>query len=82
MLRCVALSRPCQLIRASHLTVFPPLAPFRTFTNCSSGVSMLFSGFMPKKKSEERLKMKMSELIETVSKSKWGAGTLCGCEAR
>ncbi|KEI40633.1 uncharacterized protein L969DRAFT_85846 [Mixia osmundae IAM 14324] len=34
----------------------------------SSGVSMLFSGFMPKKKSEERLQMKLSTLVETVSK--------------
>ena len=34
----------------------------------SSGVSMLFSAFLPPKKREERLKMKMSELIETVSK--------------
>ena len=34
----------------------------------SSGVSMLFSAFLPAKKREERLKMKMSTLIETVSK--------------
>ncbi|KAN0062349.1 E1 ubiquitin-activating protein [Thecaphora frezii] len=34
----------------------------------SSGVSMLFSAFLPAKKREERLKMRMSELIETVSK--------------
>lgn len=39
-------------------------------TMLSSGVSMLFSGFMPPKKSAERLKMTMSELIETVSKKK------------
>ncbi len=32
------------------------------------GVSMLFSAFLPAKKREERLKMKMSTLIETVSK--------------
>ncbi|CAO1630239.1 unnamed protein product [Sympodiomycopsis kandeliae] len=36
-------------------------------TMLSSGVSMLYSGFMPKKVAE-RLKMTMSELIETVSK--------------
>ncbi|GAA5933668.1 hypothetical protein JCM1841_005501, partial [Sporobolomyces salmonicolor] len=34
----------------------------------SSGVSMLYSSFMPKKKLEERLKMPMSQLVETVSK--------------
>ncbi|GAK67598.1 ubiquitin activating enzyme [Moesziomyces antarcticus] len=34
----------------------------------SSGVSMLFSAFLPAKKREERLKMNMSTLIETVSK--------------
>jgi len=34
----------------------------------SSGVSMLYSFFMPKKKLEERLPMKISKLIETVSK--------------
>ncbi|EPQ25827.1 uncharacterized protein PFL1_06924 [Pseudozyma flocculosa PF-1] len=34
----------------------------------SSGVSMLFSAFLPPKKRDERLKMRMSELIETVSK--------------
>ncbi|KAH9469643.1 hypothetical protein MJO28_004497 [Puccinia striiformis f. sp. tritici] len=37
-------------------------------TMLSSGVSMLYSSFMAKKKVEERLKMKMSELVETVSK--------------
>lgn len=37
-------------------------------TMLSSGVSMLFSGFMPKKKSEERLAMRLSQLVETVSK--------------
>ncbi|CCF48756.1 hypothetical protein NDA11_005592 [Ustilago hordei] len=36
----------------------------------SSGVSMLFSAFLPGKKREERLKMKMSKLIETVSKKR------------
>ncbi|KAK0547020.1 E1 ubiquitin-activating protein [Tilletia horrida] len=37
-------------------------------TMLSSGQSMLFSGFLAPKKREERLKMRMSELIETVSK--------------
>ncbi|KAG0150261.1 hypothetical protein CROQUDRAFT_130822 [Cronartium quercuum f. sp. fusiforme G11] len=37
-------------------------------TMLSSGVSMLYSSFMAKKKVEERLKMKMSQLVETVSK--------------
>ncbi|ORZ23635.1 ubiquitin-activating emzyme E1 [Absidia repens] len=37
-------------------------------TMVSSGVSMLYSFFMPKKKAEERLNMKMSKLVETVSK--------------
>ena len=38
-------------------------------TMLSSGVSMLFSGFgLQAKKREERLKMKISELVETVSK--------------
>jgi ubiquitin-activating enzyme E1 len=34
----------------------------------SQGVSMLWSGFIPKKKAEERMKMKMSDLVESVSK--------------
>ncbi|KAI3647417.1 hypothetical protein MP228_007638 [Amoeboaphelidium protococcarum] len=37
-------------------------------TMLSSGCSMLFSFFMPKKKLEERLGMKMTDLIESVSK--------------
>ncbi|CEH13667.1 ubiquitin activating enzyme [Ceraceosorus bombacis] len=37
-------------------------------TMLSSGVSMLFSGFMPPKKREERLKMSMKQLVENVSK--------------
>ena len=38
-------------------------------TMLSSGVSMLFSGFgLAAKKREERLKMRISELVETVSK--------------
>ncbi|KAI8149195.1 ubiquitin-activating emzyme E1 [Fennellomyces sp. T-0311] len=37
-------------------------------TMVSSGVSMLYSFFMNKKKAEERLKMKVSKLVETVSK--------------
>ncbi|KAI8450963.1 hypothetical protein BY996DRAFT_4586669 [Phakopsora pachyrhizi] len=39
-----------------------------TVTMLSSGVSMLYSSFMAKKKVEERLKMKMSQLVESVSK--------------
>ncbi|CDS05756.1 Putative Ubiquitin-activating enzyme E1 1 [Lichtheimia ramosa] len=38
-------------------------------TMVSSGVSMLYSFFMQKKKAEERLKMKLSKLVETVSKN-------------
>ncbi|KAJ1929637.1 E1 ubiquitin-activating protein [Tieghemiomyces parasiticus] len=37
-------------------------------TMLSSGVSMLYSFFMPKKKLDERKAMKMSQLVETVSK--------------
>jgi ubiquitin-activating enzyme E1 len=37
-------------------------------TMLSSGVSMLYSGFMPPKKGQDRLSMKMDELIETVSR--------------
>ncbi|KAI8086353.1 ubiquitin-activating emzyme E1 [Halteromyces radiatus] len=37
-------------------------------TMVSSGVSMLYSFFMAKKKAEERLNMKISKVVETVSK--------------
>ncbi|KAH7105673.1 ubiquitin activating enzyme [Auriculariales sp. MPI-PUGE-AT-0066] len=37
-------------------------------TMVSQGVSMLWSSFTPKKKSEERLPLKMSDLVELVSK--------------
>jgi len=37
-------------------------------TMISSGVSILYSFFTAKKKIEERLKMKMSELVQTISK--------------
>ncbi|KAK4049633.1 E1 ubiquitin-activating protein [Microbotryomycetes sp. JL221] len=37
-------------------------------TMLSSGVSMLYSGWMPKKKLDERLAMKLSKLVESVSK--------------
>lgn len=38
-------------------------------TMLSCGVSMLYSMFMPKKKSEERKAMKISKLVETVQKT-------------
>ncbi|KAI8850612.1 ubiquitin-activating emzyme E1 [Chytridium lagenaria] len=37
-------------------------------TMMSSGVSMIYTMFMPKKKMEERMNLKLSELIETVSR--------------
>ncbi|KAH8917014.1 hypothetical protein BT69DRAFT_1227469, partial [Atractiella rhizophila] len=37
-------------------------------TMMSSGVSMLYAMFMPKAKKEDRLKMKMSELVESVGR--------------
>ncbi|KAI8394146.1 ubiquitin-activating emzyme E1 [Radiomyces spectabilis] len=37
-------------------------------TMVSSGVSMLYSFFMPKKKADERKSMKLSKLVETISK--------------
>ena len=39
---------------------------------------MLYSGFMPAKKREERLKMKMSELVESVSKKPVPAVSVLG----
>ena len=36
----------------------------------SSGVTILYSDFMPKKKMEERMKMKIFDIVETVTKKK------------
>lgn len=41
----------------------------------SQGVSMLWSGFIPLKKQQERLGMKMSDLVEHVSKKSIPAWT-------
>ncbi|KAJ3214251.1 hypothetical protein HDU67_001850 [Dinochytrium kinnereticum] len=55
------------------LTLKEFIAHFKTkheleVTMMSSGVSMIYTMFMPKKKMEERMGMRISELVETVSR--------------